>query len=550
MIGDQLHCGTSLLPVFSSTAQASWSGPVYAVSNRQGDIRGNVAATTPNNGDDAYPSVAQAGTVKATFTWTHDVPGDSPPADVYVLQSGYAKWQLLGPPPAGAMSRPSASVQSVAFSPAREPRIYLAQTQTAYGTANDGLGHAQVVTTSANGQIGISQGYKPVLCHPTGDTLVTSAVTLSASATSKQTYIASWSYSAQILNLQITRNGRDVTNPKNPEVPVMVGERNQMGVSVSPSPQIPTYQWTIPGDKIKDYLETPVSPNTTPPFTGKKVELPAADLQTPSPHFYWYNGSFTGESREVSVVVTLYGTPMTIKSKFKVYRPRMGSFTGTFTPRIPPIGLSTYPTTINGQTVLIDFLGLGTQATGGNKGITYVAQVSTPNIAVAAGQIAYVQLITADSETKITDEKHTTTQVTDALDNGQPSLTYHGTDAIAAGATEQAITRDDTPGGVGNNFNANGDFFKQNSQFKTYLMYKPSNTIGIWVPLGLLNWSVSFKVTLNEAANPPWDFTNLFPTRKPDGSPPDIIQGNGSTTFPEFTQRIQDNPGVPVSTNP
>ena len=118
------------------------------MSNRQGDIRRIVASTTPNSGDSLYPSVAQADTVEATFTWVHDVPGDAPPSDVYVLQSGYAKLQILGVPPAGAMNQSYGSAQNAVFSSESKSRLYLAQTQTGWGTADDGLGHNPVVTTT------------------------------------------------------------------------------------------------------------------------------------------------------------------------------------------------------------------------------------------------------------------------------------------------------------------------------------------------------------------------------------------------------------------
>ncbi|PQV63392.1 hypothetical protein B1R32_11247 [Abditibacterium utsteinense] len=347
-----------------------------------------------------------------------------------------------------------------------------------------------------------------------------------------------------MITLQITRNGRDVTNPKNPEVPVMVGERNQMGVSVSPSPQIPTYQWTIPGDKIKDYLETPVSPNTTPPFTAEKVELPASDLQIQSPYFYWYNGSFTGESREVSVVVNVYGTPITLKSKFKVYRPRMDSYTGTYTPRNPPAGYDTYSK--NG--IGYDFLGLGTPD--GNKnspGITYLGKVSTPSIPNAAGEVAYTQLITANSEESIAGQGHTRQQATDALDSAYPPR-YGGSDAIAAGVSAQSVAGNDSPGAVGNNAQQTGDFFKQDSQFKAYLVYKPNGTGSIWVTLGVLNWSFKMTATLN-LNNPPtyWDVTDQFPTVQANGDSPAPITGTDSTTLPEYSERIQDHTPVPVA---
>lgn len=517
------RAGVSLLCVFSSTAQASWSGPVYAVSNRQGG-RMDIAPTTPNSGD-PWPG-AVAGTVKATFTWVHDVPGDAPPSDVYVLQSGKAQWQLLGPPPAGAMSQPSASVQSVAFSFGRKPRIYLAQTQTVWGTADDGLGHAQVVTTTANGQTGTSQGYKPILCHPTGGTLVTSAVTLSASATSKQTYVASWSYSAQVMALQMTRNGVDITSPNKPEVPVMVGERNQMGVSVSPVPQgvaPPTFQWTLPTtDVIKDYIETAGNPSAVPPtpFTGRKVELPAGDSTTQSPHFYWYNATFAGDSKEVSVVVTIAGTPITIKGKCKVYRPKFNSLTGTYTKERP------------------QSYSLGGSIQFGNPGVRWNATVQTPTVANAAGSIAFEQKVTFNFAV----QGHSTgtpyslkSSATDALDSASGNVRYGNSIVGITAGSVASTTESDNPA---LSPETTDETMQASGSFKTYLVYKPSSEGSIWVVLGKLDWSFAFSALYKNddpTVMPTWIATTTSPT---DTTTNPI--GSDTYDLPEWSMRGQD----------
>lgn len=83
-----LIVGASLLSLLGSAAQASWSQPVYNVTNRKPAFPPRPADVPFGDASDKQAS----GTVTATFTWTHDVAGDSPPPDVYILQYGHAEW--------------------------------------------------------------------------------------------------------------------------------------------------------------------------------------------------------------------------------------------------------------------------------------------------------------------------------------------------------------------------------------------------------------------------------------------------------------------------
>jgi len=189
-IASSLFCaGLALLSVFSSAAQASWSVPVYTITARQPTAPDITTTYAPGGGGFRFAGKSFGGTAKTTFTWVHDVPGDAPPTDVYVLQSGYASWLIhADPPPAPAaqeLSRPS--IQNAFFSLQHKPRIYLAQAQggAGSGTADDGLGDAQVVATDAHGSLtGLSKGDKVIVCHPCTDgTLIVPTVTLIAKAT-------------------------------------------------------------------------------------------------------------------------------------------------------------------------------------------------------------------------------------------------------------------------------------------------------------------------------------------------------------------------------
>ncbi len=232
----------SVSSILSSVAQASWSNPVYTVSNR---LPATTDTTTSSGGghNSNYIDTPVGGTVKATFTWIHDVPGDAPPADVYVLEHGRAKWVVPpgvtpGPPPMG-LRRPSS--QNVSFPLQRKPRVYLAQVQGAYGQAVNGLGTLQQLTPDGpTGQTGIADGYKPVLCHPAANgTLTTPEVTLSSSATPPggQYFTASWSFSAQIMTITMQNPTGDPTKAPNARL-----NANEFVFS-----QNPTTNFTEPG---------------------------------------------------------------------------------------------------------------------------------------------------------------------------------------------------------------------------------------------------------------------------------------------------------------
>jgi len=469
---------------------------------------------------------------------------------VYVLQQGYAYWKYAPLPAFGpaiqGLSQPS--LQNTSFSPRHKPHIYLAQAQPANGTADDGLGDAQVVTSGPQqATIGTSKGYKIVLCHPgTGGTLTVPAVTLIGSGTT-QYYEAGWSYNCQVMTLQMTRNSVDITNPNKPEVPVMVGEPNQMGVSLSPVPQDiapPTFQWTIPGDKIKDYIETAGNPTAVPPlpFTGRKVELPASDLTTQSPHFYWYNGTFAGDSKEVSVVVTFAGKPITIKGKCKVYRPRMDKFTGTYVTPLPPH--ATDALVGESDTGVIKF-------SPHNEGVSFYVTVTAPNIPVAQGQIALLQKASSiNIKTKGVEagtpfyEGLTASNALDSSDNDpiygtQPGGSPYDTHTTMIPGGSATTSGSDTPDA---NVRAAVDHLDFSESFTMYLVYQPSTPNSIQVVLGKVDWGWTVKANRTSALGS-WNITSYTP-QTPGNITPDNVDEH---ELPVWDTRLQD---VPMSTIP
>jgi hypothetical protein len=100
-----LFAGTSLLSVFSSTANASWRQLPYEVTYT--DITPATGQTQPvtTTGTDPqrggtntsnFIGATLIGKVKAKFEWTHDMPGDVPPPTCTFFYMQMPTGQLTG----------------------------------------------------------------------------------------------------------------------------------------------------------------------------------------------------------------------------------------------------------------------------------------------------------------------------------------------------------------------------------------------------------------------------------------------------------------------
>lgn len=536
-----LCAGIALLIGSGVAAQASWSGPVYSISGKKPTTYSYPTAPTTQEpygcgGSNCYNQMA-SGTVTAEFTWAPDASGVAPPEDVYVLQYGTATWSVppwqnpAAPPAAQKNSVPSYNTASFTSDDKSHFMLIQAGQGGAYGTATNGLGDEQVVTYSPtppispqalrNGQTGTSSGYEIVLCHPDGGKFTTPPVTLSAGASPPQGahFFPYWRYNCRAMNVGMSRNAADITNS---EVPVMVGEQNAMSVAIGPLPQgwIPTYQWSIPGETVKGFQESVT--------TGQKVDLPNADLESPNPSFYWYNGTFGGDSQELSVTITILNEKTIIlKGKCNVYRPRMNSFEGIYTSNIPTI------TYVNG----------GARLGGNGIGITWNASVENPSVAVAGGEIAFEQVV---------DLSHTFQGVSqgnpynngaikaDCLDSLDSDPRYSNSATPIASNATQIITSDDSPAlGPLNSDNT----YQADDHFTTYLVYKPTGNSSIWVVLGSLNWIYKFEARYDDPPTvqpyPTWIVTSHSPTG--------TVSGTDTHEFPKWVDHAQDVPEIPMN---
>ena len=517
----------STLFALVSTAQAgTWSAPVYNVSNRapaqagaehaNGGGGGSVGlpAGDPVVVDEAGPGAS--GTITATFTWTPDYVGEAAPEKVFVVQTGGAVWRNEGPiirdpgggPGGGVLHAPAAGGKPA---PSGTPSpyaqgwycdlSYTSESTDGVGGADDGLGDPEVAL-DAPAVGGVSSGTHVVVVTVGGGngapvTVTTPAVSLSASCAGENA-MTSWSYSAQVAEPVMTCNGTTMSPDK--QLQVMVGQHIAVAVSVPVPNTMPvTQQWTVPGDRIKNFAETTgdYAVNPVVPCTGHKVDLPAADLQQSGVSFYWYNGSFGGTSNNVTVQVTVDGKSITLTGKIKVFRPKFTSFTGQYL--YDPRAYRDSPEMVTG--------------------ISWMATVENPNIAAATGRLAYEQVVKLDGHIQGKEPLAPHAPYQFSLSSGGATwLDSKDEDArygsennawkdIASGATETHGDNDEPRQATSFTDTA----IQINHAFRTYLVYRPGdgNSDSIWVVLGYLDWKASYTAALDETPGqmPQWVVT-------------------------------------------
>ena len=190
-------------------------------------------------------------------------------------------------------------------------------------------------------------------------------------------------------------------------------------------------------------------------------------------------------------MVTMDGVAIPVKGKCKVYRPKFNTYTGTYTTQNPPSKYS------GG---FIQFGG------GTSPGIIFDATVETPNVAIAAGTVAFEQLakITLGWQgVDLQGSYHKTKSVADfALDSADDIPRYYdpanpgeAIKPIVVGAFASIEDQDAPKIDVDPNYD---DTAQYTGDYKTYLVYKPNADESIWVVLGRLNWNFAFDATYAE----------------------------------------------------
>ncbi len=353
---------------------------------------------------------------------------------------------------------------------------------------------------------------------------------------------------------------KNITEPQ-PAEKVIVGERINLTVTLPAGLTGPTtYQWDIQGERIKDYTE--IQGNGTIHNKGEKFELKPEDLQINNPHFYWYNGSFTGQPEVVSVTISNNGDSITVKSNFIVYTPDLVSFTGKYN------DTSIKPVAYMSDLDLIQFSPDG-------PGIKFSASVKVPDIPTASGEIGFEQLSSIDDKFKMSDgtTNHYEREI-DPDNNGGPAIDldsqdedarYHlevdgiGTDFPALvdpndpNKKTVSISTSDTPRSEQPKDEDISEGWKQD--FHMYVMYNPHTINSIWVPLGKLDWGWSFKAEKRREERTRengtkytvqyWHVISYAPQHG-DTAPPSV---KWHDLF-EWKTKSQDIPRLPYTPNP
>ena len=245
-----------------------------------------------------------------------------------------------------------------------------------------------------------------------------------------------------IIEVDIKKDGSVITDTT---TDVIVGQAIDLEGEVKPSGlTLVSKQWTIPGVRVKDWSASSSSATLT--------SIQASDLQQSSIKYYWVDG---GNGRVVKYVVTGYGRTCECKASLNVKRP-----TSTMT-------ISTGTVAVDSAWGTLE-LHYGSPTT---PGISFSRTITVPS--GFSGSTQWVQLTDPLRRRKLNDG--TWQRWAGAgLDTNYPYNTGASTN--------------DSPGTPLTSSYLNKTV---SDSFEMYLMFKPSGTDTIWVPLKRTDWSWS-----------------------------------------------------------
>lgn len=271
-------------------------------------------------------------------------------------------------------------------------------------------------------------------------------------------------------------------------------------------------QWTIPGERIKNYTQSVGA--------GTRTELSAPDLQKVSIEFYWIGGG----CQTVQVSAQVDGVAQTASATFKVLRPTMDRFKITTS----SVSVMTDHFASPGNPVLGAYQGTPPPA---RFGCQWDAKVTTT--AGGAGQIAFTQkiLVNRTWTNNAGVARHYTSGGVLVLDDGL-GIQYDGPQPISAGgsATLDGWKYADSPWIP---LSASDRSASASERFELYLMYKPSGGDSIWVTLGMAEWSWAGATTRIGA--PASVANNWNPATGAALTPAGSGSGTDSTQLPTWT---------------
>jgi Carboxypeptidase regulatory-like domain len=288
----------------------------------------------------------------------------------------------------------------------------------------------------------------------------------------------------------------------------IIGQKVQVQVRVKGGGKtISKIQWSIPGETVKDYIQTI--------DRAIKTDLPSGDLESEAVAFYWIGAG----NKTVQVSASVDGVAQSpFAAKFNVLAPtdiRMSSETGK---------LETFVSAAHDHTL---WLGYGDASPGAKHGIDFKCAATGPP--GGDGQIAGTQL--ANPDRSLTQNNDVVGKFTSAgsflLDTSVP---YDTAKPIRAG-TVANWEASDSPGG---NLRPERKRRSFNDKFRMYFMYRPAGPDSIWVTLARLDWDVAGAATRtgDPSANNWSQPVDVSATPNPGGV--------ASTELPVWTANVKD----------
>jgi hypothetical protein len=302
---------------------------------------------------------------------------------------------------------------------------------------------------------------------------------------------------------KIMMNGTDITGTTQDAV---AGQQISLSVSVGTLPSgvtVTGYTWAVPSSSI---IVGGYSPNTT---TSAPT---AATLNAQSTSFYYWT---IGTSQSVTVTLTLSGgssSSASAATTFNVAGPTLPTTFGTspnngnFTVNTLTgcTGIPTGPWLVYGNVS-----GIAIPCPGGGfaSSSTFGAKFALPTTTTPSGSFSFVQIVNTDTQNFDTTTCHTSA----GLDFAYPyAAVISGVGAVDAPALQLVASTYTTEGWQ--TFNAT-----------MWLMWTPSGSSTVAVPLGYQTWSFSGSVTQSGGT---WG----TPTTNSFSMPSGLTQASGSIT--------------------
>jgi Carboxypeptidase regulatory-like domain len=287
----------------------------------------------------------------------------------------------------------------------------------------------------------------------------------------------------------------------------VVGQKIELQVRVKGGGKtISNIQWSIPGETVKDYIQTI--------DRAFKTDLSSGDMESENVALYWIGGG----NKTVQVSASVDGvSQLPFAANINVLAPtdiKMSSETGK---------LDKFMSAVHGQLLL----GYGDVSPGAKHGIDFKCAATGP--AGGEGQIAGTQLASVDrSMTQNNDAVRKFS--TDASFQVDTTVPYDTAKPIRAG-TGAKWDASDSPGA---NLRPEIKRRSMNDKFRMYFMYRPGGADSIWVTLARLDWDVAGATTRtgDPSANNWSQPTDVSATLNPTGV--------ASTELPVWTANVKD----------